>query len=311
MQFGVHLPHLGRQADRETVWGFAQRAEALGLDSAWASDHIAWPAEVASRYPYSENGDFPAPFGVPWLDPLGTLLFVAGCTERIRLGTTVLILGYRPPVQTAKLLATLDQLSGGRAILGVGVGWMREEFDVLGMPFDHRGARADEQLEVFETLFSQPLPRYTGRYYRFPEIGFEPKPQNGHIPVWVGGHTDGAFRRAARYGDGFHAAFQTAEVVAGEWAQVRALCEQQRRDPGELELSVRVHLGLYAGVSEDTALYGSPEQMLARIDAYAQAGVSHIVLDIVAPGGVAGRLAALEQFMADVAPLIPRSTAAR
>src|SRR5947209_7399485 len=176
MEFGVHLPHLGRQATRETVRDFSRKVDELGFDSVWASDHIAWPADVHSRYPYSETGAFPAPFGTPWLDPLGTLLFVAACTERVRLGTTVLILGYRPPVQTAKLLATLDMLSGGRLILGAGVGWMREEFEVLGMPFDHRGARADEQLEVFEALFSQEHPSYEGRFYRFPPVGFEPKP---------------------------------------------------------------------------------------------------------------------------------------
>jgi alkanesulfonate monooxygenase SsuD/methylene tetrahydromethanopterin reductase-like flavin-dependent oxidoreductase (luciferase family) len=150
MEFGVHLPHLGHQAERGPLMEFARKADQLGFHSGWVSDHVAWPTEVESRYPYSDNGDFPAPFNTPWLDPLGTLLFVAACTERLRLGTTVLILGYRPPVQTAKLLATLDVLSEGRAILGVGVGWMREEFEALGMPFDHRGARGDEQLEIFE-----------------------------------------------------------------------------------------------------------------------------------------------------------------
>src|SRR3712207_5590268 len=155
VQVGRDLPHIARQASGAVVMAFARAAEALGFDSAWATDHIALPADVTSRYHYSATGDFPAPFNLPWLDPLGTLLFTAACTERIRLGTTVLILGYRPPVQTAKLIATLDVLSGGRTILGVGVGWMREEFDALGMPFDQRGARADEQLEIFEALFTQ------------------------------------------------------------------------------------------------------------------------------------------------------------
>ena len=302
MRFGVHLPHLGRQADRANLTVFARRSEELGFDSVWASDHIAWPASIASRYPYNASGDFPAPFNVPWLDAIGTLLFVAACTERVRLGTTVLILGYRPPVQTAKLVATLDALSEGRLILGVGVGWMQEEFHALGMPYDHRGSRADEQLEIFEALFGTERPSYEGHFYRFPELGFQPKPAKGHVPIWIGGHTEAALQRVARYGDGFHAAFQTPEVVAEEWKQVRALCNDGGRDPAGLELSVRVYLGSYGGVNTATAIHGSPDDMLRQIDAYAAAGVTHMVLDPVAPGGVAGRLEALERFQAEVRP---------
>lgn len=305
MQFGVHLPHLGRQADREHLIAFARRAEELGVDSAWASDHIAWPASLASRYPYAEGGDFPAPFGVPWLDAIGTLLFVAACTERIRLGTTVLILGYRPPVQTAKLLATLDVLSQGRTILGVGVGWMEEEFAALGMPFDHRGARADEQLDVFEVLFTRERPAYDGRFYRFPEVGFAPKPPRGHIPIWVGGHSEAALRRAARYGDGFHAAFTPPEVLAGQWQRIQQLRREAGRDPASIELSARVHLGLHGGINPATAIHGGADQMLEQIDAYARIGVTHLLLDIVAPHGVAGRQEAMEQFMRDVRPRVP------
>ena len=141
MEWGVHLPQLGRTANREALVRFARRAEAPGCHSGWVSDHIAWPEAIASKYPYTEDGTFAPPPDMRWLDAFGTLFFVAACTERLRLGTTVLVLGYRPPVLTAKAVASLDLLSGGRAILGVGVGWMKEEFDVVGMPFDHRGAR--------------------------------------------------------------------------------------------------------------------------------------------------------------------------
>jgi probable F420-dependent oxidoreductase len=307
MRFGVHLPHLGRQASGAALRDFAREAEALGFDSGWVSDHIAWPAEVASRYPYTESGDFPAPFGVPWLDPLGTLLFTAACTERLRLGTTVLILGYRPPVQTAKLLATLDSLSDGRLILGVGVGWMREEFEALGMPFDHRGARADEQLEIFEALFTQESPAYEGRFYRFPAIGFQPKPPQGHVPVWVGGNTEPAFRRVTRYGDGFHAAFTPLPELEQHWARVRALCEQQGRDPAGVVLSARVYLDPAGTARPDVSLAGGPEQMAEQIAGYAAIGVSHLVLDITAPGGLAGRLDAMRRFAADVMPRVTKT----
>ena len=304
MKFGVHLPHLGRQASGAVLRDFAREAEALGFASAWASDHIAWPAEVASRYPYSEQGEFPAPFNLPWLDPLGTLLFTAACTERIRLGTTVLILGYRPPVQTAKLLATLDVLSGGRTILGVGVGWMAEEFDALGMPFDHRGARADEQLAIFEALFTEELPAFEGRFYRFPAIGFQPKPPRGHIPVWVGGNTEPAFRRVARYGDGFHAAFTPVAELVEQWARVRAICEQQGRDPATVELSARVFLDPAGSARPEVSISGGVEQMREQVGAYAAIGVSHLLLDITAAGGVAGRTEAMRRFAAEVMPAV-------
>jgi probable F420-dependent oxidoreductase len=300
MEFGVHLPHLGHQAERGPLMEFARKADQLGFHSGWVSDHVAWPTEVESRYPYSDNGDFPAPFNTPWLDPLGTLLFVAACTERLRLGTTVLILGYRPPVQTAKLLATLDVLSEGRAILGVGVGWMREEFEALGMPFDHRGARGDEQLEIFEALFTQPMPSFEGRFYRFPALGFQPRPVNGRIPIWVGGDTEPAFRRAGKYGDVFHAAFEPLEVIAENWKRVKQHAESFGRDPAALELSVRVYLDFEGMMDPAKSVAGSPAQMRERVAEFADAGVSQLLLDVVARGGVAGRQGAMERFAAEV-----------
>ncbi|HXU24568.1 MAG TPA: LLM class F420-dependent oxidoreductase [Tepidiformaceae bacterium] len=300
MEYGVHLPHIGHEADRETLVEFAKLADSLGFHSGWVSDHIAWPTAIESRYPYTANGDFPAPFNTPWLDPLGTLLFVAACTERLRLGTTVLILGYRPPVQTAKLLATLDVLSGGRAILGVGVGWMREEFEALGMPFDHRGARGDEQLEIFEELFNEPQPSYEGRFYRFPALGFQPKPVRGHIPVWVGGDTEPAFRRAGRYGDAFHVAFEPLEAIQQHWSRVKAFAEEFGRDPESLTLSVRLYLDFDGMTDPAKSLQGSADQVLEQIGRYADAGVSHLLLDITARGGAKGRQAAMERFAAEI-----------
>jgi probable F420-dependent oxidoreductase len=302
MEFGVHLPHLGHQADGPTLARFAREADTLGYHSGWVSDHIAWPAAVASRYPYSEAGDFPAPYNIPWLDPLGTLLYVAGCTERLKLGTTVLILGYRPPVQTAKLLATLDAVSGGRTILGVGVGWMAEEFEVLGMPFDHRGARADEQLEIFEALFTRPEASYEGRFYRFPAVAFSPKPVNGHIPIWVGGNSEAAFVRAARFGDALHAAFTPLPELRTHWARVRELAAERGRDPSALTLSARVFLDFDGNADPAKSLLGPPDAVLEQIAAYRAAGVSHLLLDILARGGVEGRRAAMHRFATEVMP---------
>jgi len=301
VQYGVHLPQLGRTADRKTLIEWAEEADRLGLHSGWVSDHVAWPREIESKYPYTDDGSFPGGFDMPWLDPLGTLMFVAARTERLKLGTTVLILGYRPPVLTAKFWASLDVLSEGRTLLGVGVGWMKEEFDVLGMPFDHRGARGDEQLEVFDRLFSTANPAFDGRFYQFPEIGFSPKPVQSPVPIWVGGNSDAAFRRTARYGHCFHAAFQKRATVVEEWAAVRAACEAIGRDPDEVELSIRLYLDPEARMEPAKSIQGSADQMAATVGEWAAIGVDHILVDVVAGGGPHGRLDALRAFMTDVA----------
>lgn len=304
MDWGIHLPHLGRQASREALVRFAQRAEELGFHSGWVSDHVAWPRAIESKYPYSDDGSFGATPDTPWLDPIGTMFFVAGCTERLKLGPTVLILGYRPPVLTAKAIASLDVVSGGRVILGVGVGWMKEEFEVLGMPFDHRGARADEALAVFRVLFSEERPSFRGEYYAFPEVGFEPKPVQEKVPIWVGGDTEPAFRRTARFGDAFHAAFQPRAEVEAAWRRVRELCEEEGRDPGELRLSVRLYLDPDRSMPPATSIAGSAEQMLDTVGEWAGIGVDHVLLDPVARGGLDRRLATMERFMSEVAPRV-------
>lgn len=301
MDYGVHLPHLGRSADRAALITWAEEADRLGLHSGWTSDHVAWPREIESKYPYTEDGSFPGGFDMPWLDPLGTLMFVAARTERIKLGTTVLILGYRPPVLTAKWMSSLDVLSEGRAILGVGVGWMREEFEVIGMPYDNRGARADEQLAIFDSLFTDDTPSHDGRFYSFPEIGFSPKPVQQPLPVWVGGSSPAAFRRTARHGAAFHAAFEPLPTVVDEWRQVGEACEAIGRDPGEVTLSVRMYLDPGARMKPEVSLQGSVDQMAATVGSWRDVGVSHILLDVVAGGGTEGRLDALRAFMADVA----------
>lgn len=300
----MHLPHLGRAVGRDSLIGFAQTAEKIGIHSAWASDHVCWPAQFESKYPYSSDGSFPAPAGLGWLDPIGTLLFVAGCTEQIRLGFTVLILPYRQPVATAKQLATIDVVSEGRLILGVGVGWMREEAQVLGMPWDNRGRRSDEQLEIFEALFQEETPSYDGTYYSFPQVRFEPKPIQQPLPVWVGGNSPAAFRRTARFGHAFHAAFEPLDVVEKEWEQVREACEAIARDPDELDLSLRMFLDPSETMEPAKSIGGSVDQMVDTIGLCQEIGITHILLDPVARGGIDGRLDVLADFMSDVASQI-------
>ena len=301
IEWGVHLPHLGRQVDAATLAGFAQQIEALGCHSGWVSDHVCWPAQIESKYPYTDDGSFAPSPDMGWLDPIGTQLYVAGVTRKLKLGFTVLILPYRQPVATAKQLATLDVLSNGRLILGVGIGWMAEEAAILGMPWDNRGKRTDEQLELFHALFNQSEPEFHGQYYDIPRVGFEPKPMQSPLPIWVGGSSNAAFRRAARYGTGFHAAFQPLDLVVEEFDQVRGHAEQMQRDPAALTLSLRVYLDPAEAMEAGKSIGGSQQQMQDRIGALEQAGVQHVLLDPVARGGVSGRLDAVSEFMENVA----------
>jgi probable F420-dependent oxidoreductase len=302
LEFGVHLPHLGRQVSRDSLITFAQGAEAAGYASGWVSDHVAWPAKIDSKYPYTADGSFAPPPDMGWLDPIGTQLFVAAVTTKLRLGFTVLILPYRQPVVTAKQLATLDVLSNGRLILGCGVGWMAEEAAILGMPWDHRGERTNEQLDLFARLFSEPNPSFAGKYYQIPAIGFEPKPVQSPVPVWVGGNTDAAYRRAGRYGHGFHAAFEPADAVRHGWQQVLRHTAAAGRDPDAMTLSLRVYLDTQGTMEQPKSLFGSRDQMLEQIAAWRAIGVSHLILDPVARGGISGRLDALRAFAGDVMP---------
>ena len=302
MDFGVHLPQLGRGVDGSTLMDFARELDRLGVHSGWVSDHVCWPARFDSKYPYSADGSFPAPNDMAWLDPISTLVFVAACTENLRLGTTVLILPYRMPVVTAKQLATLDVVSNGRLILGAGIGWMAEEAAVLGMPWDRRGKRSDEQLEVFQTLFEDDAPEFHGTFYQFEQVKFEPKPVQRPVPIWIGGATPAAFERVARFGQAFHAAFQPVPTVAEEWQAVQTACEQRGRDPGEVTLSLRAYIDPSAAMDPAVSVGGSASAMVDMLGTMASAGISHVSLDPVARGGVAGRLDAVRQFMEDVAP---------
>lgn len=304
MEFGLHLPHIGRSATRDNVLQFAQVAEELGMHSGWVSDHVAWPRVVSSKYPYTDDGSFPGGFNMPWLDPIGTLFFVAATTTKLQLGITVLILGYRPPLLTAKMAASLAVLSEGRLLLGVGVGWMKEEFDALGMPYDHRGARADEQLELFRTVFTSDTPSFDGRFSSFPEVGFSPLPLGNRVPVWVGGSSDAAFRRTVKYGDAFHAAFQSTEKVASSWQRVLEIAEEAGRPASELRCSLRWYLDPDSAMKPAVSLQGSAQQMVDQLGQLAAVGVDHLVLDPTAKGGPAGRLDAVRRFMTEVAPQV-------
>ncbi|MGD9764908.1 MAG: TIGR03619 family F420-dependent LLM class oxidoreductase [Candidatus Binatia bacterium] len=310
MRCGVLLPSFGPAATRECVAGVARAADRLGFDSCWAPDHVVLPVAFTSRYPYSESGEVSARLDVPFLDSVAALLFVAGCTERVRLGTSVMPLGLRPPVQNAKAWATLDWLSGGRAILGVGVGWLMEEFDAVGMPRDHRNARADEMLALFEVLFREPQPSFRGRFYRFDPVYFEPKPVNGRIPIWVGGGGPASLRRAAHFAEAFLDMPKPVEGMRQTRERLRVACEAIGRDPaalglGMLGLLVSFDAAVCRNAPRGAALIGpTPAQMIDALRRYADAGVSDMLLAVpmADPTGLAQAVETLERFAAEVLP---------
>lgn len=182
----------------------ARRADELGYDSVWISEHLVFPTEIASQYPYDAAVGAPLS-ATPLFDPLVTLSYLAAQTRTIQLGTAIYILALRHPVMTAKLVATLDALSGGRVILGVGAGWLREEFDAVGAPWDRRGPRMDECVDIMRRLWSEPHVAHHGEFYHFENMCFEPKPERAPVPILIGGESPAALRRAAQRGGAFAA----------------------------------------------------------------------------------------------------------
>ncbi len=297
MKLGVHLPHVGPLATRQGVAAFARMAEESGFDSLWVSDHVVVPRDMTTPYPYTRDGRFPVPPDTPYLEAVATLLYVAGCTERIALGTSVCIVPWRNPVLLAKQLATLDVLSGGRLIFGAGAGWFPEEFQAMGVPFEHRGTRTDEYLQVTLALWTQDRPSFAGRFYQVEDVGFAPKPlQQPHPPVWIGGDSDSARRRAGRFGQAWHApAGKTAEALADGLANVRRHAALAGRDPSQVGLTVRSRL------PRD----GWPEEAVSLLKGYAAAGASHVVLETFAPDLDVAR-ATLQPIAREILTAVPR-----
>ena len=311
--FGCSLPTRGTMSSPQALRSLAQRAEDLSYDSVWVSDHIILPREVESFYPYAADG---VPTFLPdeaYYEPLAALNYLAGCTQRVRLGTHVLILPYRNPVLTAKILATLDVLSGGRVILGAGVGWMEEEFLALGLNTYHeRGAVTDEYIELYKELWTKDHPEFNGKYYQISGSGFQPKPvQKPHPPIWIGGHTGPAIRRAAKYGDGWMPiglrppAILEPEELAGKIARLRTLTARAGRpeDAVEITFSTDVLFDNAAGPSR-RLVSGRPEQIAGDLRLYQDLGVKNFILGFPAQS-VEALQESMERFSREVMPLIP------
>ena len=237
MDFGIMFANVGPAVLPDYAAAFAQLAEENGFESLWTVEHVVVPAGYESEYPYSPNGRMPGPEESPIPDPLVWLTYVGAVTTRIKLATGVLILPQRNPVVLAKEIATLDVLTGGRTMLGVGVGWLREEFDAIGVPFEERGARTDEAIEALRALWTQDEPTFAGRFNAFDRAKSYPKPAQGSVPIIIGGHTKPAARRAGRLGDGFFPARTSPEELAGLLDEMRRSAKDAGRDPDGIEIT--------------------------------------------------------------------------
>jgi probable F420-dependent oxidoreductase len=270
MDLGAHLPNQGPLATREAVMTFCREAEEAGIASLWVSDHVIFPRTATGSYP---GGRFPHSPDRAYLEPVITLTAAAMCTDRARLGASVFILGHRHPVVMAKMLTSIDALSGGRLIVGVGVGWWKEELTILGAPFEKRGKQGDEAIKLFKALWTQENPSFDGEFFKFRDLGFAPKPvQKPHPPIWVGGDSPGAFRRVVTLGDGWHATSKTPAQLKDALGRLREAADTAGRKFDTLEISLRFGL-------TDAMLANGAREAIDTLGEYKRLGLTHIVLE--------------------------------
>ena len=292
MEFGLHLPASSSGVESEDLIRFAQRAEALGFYCLTVADHIIVPKHISIPYPYTVDGRYP---GTGYhLETLTTMSFLAGATRRIRLITSVMIAPYRNLIITAKMLASLDVLSQGRVIVGLGVGWMKEEFDNLQTPaFNDRGRVTDEYIHAFRELWTNDNPSFDGKYCKFSDIVFLPKPvQRPTIPIWIGGHSKQALRRAGRLGDGWHPIGGVPTIplepedVKRDLETVAGHAQAAGRNPRAMRVALK---GSLFDREKQTApgrrrrFLGTAEEIAADIREYASAGVDTLIFDVRRP----------------------------
>ena len=248
MLIGTDIPTRGPWATPAVMARIAKEAEALGFDYVTVSDHVMIPTSIASRYPYSDSGEFPSGAAAPRLEQLTAATFIAAATKTLRIVTSVMVVPHRPAVLTAKILASIDYLSKGRLTLGIGAGWCEEEFIAIGaLPFAERGAVTDEFMAVCRELWTADTPAFDGKYVKFKDVLFPPKPPQGSIPIWVGGESGPALRRTAAYGDAWYPIgtnpqfpMDTLTRFKAGVAKLRGLTEKAGRDPAAVGLAYRV-----------------------------------------------------------------------
>jgi probable F420-dependent oxidoreductase len=320
VEFGVSLPGRGPLAQPAILTRLARRAEALGFSCVTLSDHIVLPRKASAPYPYAPGGEFPGGSDQDFLEPITLMAWLLAATRRLRVGTSVLVVPYRNPVVTAKQLAMLDVLSGGRVFVGAGVGWWPEEFEALAAPpFAERGAVTDEWLRLMVELWTRDRPRFEGKYYRIGDVTMRPRPvQQPHPPIWIGGHTRAALRRAGQLGDAWHPiglrppAGLAPEEYARAAREVREHAARAGRPPDAVRLTLRAPLDVWSarGSTKDAAedappLRGPAAKVIRDIRAYQAAGVRTFVFDVMQPD-VRVFVETMTRFAREVRPKVSR-----
>lgn len=312
MRYGFYLPTRGPLGNPDDISAIAKTGERLGFSSIVFGDHIVFPVEISSPYPYTVDGGFPGVGDA--LEQLNLMSFIAGITETVRLVNSVMILPHRNPLATAKMLATIDVLSKGRLTVGVGVGWMREEFEALSAPdFDKRGAASNEFLEIFKKCWTQDPVSHDGEFYSFKELRCMPHPvQEPHPPIWVGGHSKAALRRVAKYADGWHpvGATSASPLPPEEFRllleALKVMMKSERRNYDDLTISLKAPSydpGLVPVGHSRLLFSGAPERIAQDISDYQAMGVHEVIFDFRTPPA-SRTIENMAYFMKEVAPLV-------
>jgi len=319
VEFGLSLPGRGPLATPDAVLKIAARAEALRYASVFVTDHVVLPVSAKrSVYPYSTTGEFPGGGQQDYLEPLVMLSHLAHATRRVTLGTSVLVVPYRHPLTTAKMLATIDLLAKGRILLGAGTGWLREEFEALGAPpFERRGAVTDEYLQLMRRAWTTDPVTFEGEFARVRDVHVLPKPaRKGGIPIWIGGHTEAALRRVGTLGDGWHPiglrppAMLLPDEYAAKAKRIQEHAREAGRDGRKIVLSFRAPMEVRSRREKapggDRPLFqGTAEEVIGDVRRYQAAGVTHFVFDPVRPD-LKALFTSLERFVEDVRPKVSR-----
>jgi probable F420-dependent oxidoreductase len=309
MQIGAWVGNNG-VATPEHMLAVASASERHGLASIWAADHVVWPVDYASKYPY--GGDkYPSDENQPVCEVTTTMAWLSANTQRVRIGSLVLVVPQRNPWILGKQLATIDVLNGGRTILGAGMGWLREEFDVLGAPFDDRLARGRESIELLRAMWTQHPLRFEGRFWKAQPVGVLPHPVQRTIPVWIGGNSEGAQRRAGRIGDGWVPFGLAPAALRAGWDGVRRAAEAAGRDPTALTCAMWLPIALTSPgdppLPPEIPLQGGAERLIEQLAEYAAAGLEHLIMfNVAAPQAVAEQVARIGlEVLPGVASLRP------
>ena len=307
MKYGFSLVVRGADATPDTFARMAESAEKLQIDSLWLSAHVILPPQVKSGYLLIPGRKHAEHWKECYWEPFTVLGYLAARTSRLTLGTSVTIVPMHNPFEVAKQVAEIDQLSGGRFVFGIGVGWFEDEFDVLGQNFRNRGARTNEALELMRALWSPDPVSFEGEHYRVADAYFSPKPvQRPGPPIWVAGGSGAAIRRAARYGDAWHPVRPTFEFLESARETLAREVEAAGRSPGSVSLAVKMPLVFQDGPpgSDQFPTQGRAQDIVAAIERYLELGAEHFVFDPV-PETLACALDTMERFANEVRPRLP------